>query len=47
MRKTKIGLLISIYSLGFPGNSAGKEFGSSGEETPVQFLGLEDPLEKG
>ena len=31
---------------GFPGSSAGKEFAAM-QETPVQFLGWGDPLEKG
>jgi len=40
--------------LGFPGNSAGKESACKKkknlpamQETPFQFLGPEDPLEKG
>ena len=36
---------IYIYE-GFPGSSAGKE-SSCMQETPVRFLGQEDPLEKG
>ena len=32
--------------MGFPGSSAGKE-STCIEETPVQLLGREDPLEKG
>ena len=35
----------SESSQGFPDSSVGKEFAK--EETPVQFLGQEDPLEKG
>ena len=32
--------------MGFPGSSAGKKNPSAMQETPVQFLGPEDPLEK-
>ena len=32
--------------MGLPGNSAGKE-STCNAETPVQFLGWQDPLEKG
>ena len=35
-----------LYKWGFPDSSAGKESTCS-VETPVQFLGGEDPLEKG
>ena len=34
-------------SLGFPGSSAGKKNLPTMQETPVWFLGQEDPLEKG
>ena len=37
---------INIYVLGFSGGSAGKESACCGE-TWVQYLGWEDPLEKG
>ena len=33
--------------LGFPGNSAGKESVRNAGDPPIQFLGGEDPLEKG
>jgi len=36
----------SESSQGFPDSSVGKEFACN-EETPVRFLGQEDPLEKG
>ena len=32
---------------GFPGSSAGKKYLPAMQETPVQLLGWEDPLEKG
>ena len=32
---------------GFPDSSVGKESACSAGETPVRFLGQEDPLEKG
>ena len=38
-------LSLSSYK-GFPGSSAGKE-STYNQETPVWFLGQEDPLEKG
>ena len=40
--------LFKFYFLkrGFPDSSAGKESAAM-KETPVQFLGWEDPLEKG
>ena len=34
------------HIMGFPGSSAGKNLPAM-QETPVQFLGQEDPLEKG
>ena len=33
--------------MGFPGSSAGKKNLPIMQETPVQFLGQEDPVEKG
>ena len=46
-------ILFSIYNftftkniIGFPHSSVGKEY-TVMQETPVRFLGLEDPLEKG
>ena len=36
-----------IILKGFPGSSAGKQSTCVMQETPVQFLGHEDPLEKG
>ena len=38
--------LITYNDLGFPGSSAGKNLPAM-QETLVQFLGQEDPLEKG
>ena len=35
-----------FYTLGFPDSSVGKEYACNAED-PVQFLGQEDPLEKG
>ena len=35
-----------MSQMGFPGNSAGKENSPAMQETPVQFLGQEVPLEK-
>ena len=37
--------VVYLYFGGFPGSSAGKE--SAVQDTPVWFLGREDPLEKG
>ena len=42
----KLGSSVSLPLCGFPGSSAGKESGCNAE-TPVRFLGWEDPLEKG
>ena len=40
-------LLFSVSALlGFPDSSVGKDLPAM-QETPVQFLGQEDPLEKG
>ena len=39
-------MIIGLAEKGFPGSSTGKE-STSNEETPVQFLGREDPLQKG
>ena len=33
--------------MGFPDSSVGKEPAYNMQETPVRFLGQEDPLEKG
>ena len=43
-----VSLEASPLSLGFPDSSAGKKSTCNAmKETPVQFLGQEEPLEKG
>ena len=43
-----VSLEVSPLSLGFPGSSAGKKSTCSAmQETPVEFLGQDEPLEKG
>ena len=43
----KLKNLVLFYVWGFPSSSAGKESACNAAETPVWFLGRENPLEKG